>query len=121
MGNWSQVILAPSTARISWLWMGLLQLNLWSCQLLAFLDNSLTQYGSVCPVSALLYIWMRRKVWDRTKSFVLVPLRKFLKNLSLGNYLILIESDYLAYMMFVFSLNNGVRQMLLSQEPVGFR
>ena len=46
--NESQVTLVPSIARTSWLWMGLLQLSLWSCQLLASLDNSLTQYGFVC-------------------------------------------------------------------------
>ena len=33
--NESQVTLVPSIARISWLWMGLLQLTLWSYQLLA--------------------------------------------------------------------------------------
>ena len=47
----------PLIARTSWLWICLLQLSLWSCQLLASLDNSLTQYGSVCPVRGLIYSW----------------------------------------------------------------
>ena len=64
----------PSIARSSLLWMGLLQLSLWSCQLLASLDNSLTQCGSVCPVRALV---IKRFGIEQNLLFLL-PSRKFL-------------------------------------------
>ena len=64
----------PSIARSSLLWMGLLQLSLWSCQLLASLDNSFTQCGSVCPVRVLV---IKRFGIEQNLLFLL-PLRKFL-------------------------------------------
>ena len=87
--NWSQVTLAPLIARTSWLWMGLLQLSLWSCQLLNCLDNSLTQFGSLCPVRGLVI-----KRFGIEQIFLFYCHKEsFLKDLSLGNFFILIESS----------------------------
>ena len=77
--NESQVTLVPSIARISWLWMGLLQLTLWSYQLLALWTTVLAQYGSVCPVWGLV---IKRFGIEQIFCFLL-PLRKFLKRSSL--------------------------------------
>ena len=81
--NESQVTLVPSIAGTSWLWMGLLQLSLWSCQLLASLNSS-TQYGSLCSLVI--------KRFGMGQIFCFTAIESFLTNLSLGNYFILIES-----------------------------
>ena len=82
--NESQVTLVPSIARTSWLWMGLLQLSLWSCQLLASWDYSSTQYGSLCSLVI--------KRFGMGQIFCFTAIESFLTDLSLGNYFILIES-----------------------------
>ena len=62
----SQVTLVPSIARISRLCMGLLQLTLWSYQLLALWTTVLAQYGSVCPVKGLV---IKRFAIEQTFGF----------------------------------------------------
>ena len=45
---------------------------------LVSVDSRLTRHKSLCPVWALKYLgWIKQKISDTTRSFVLLPLRKF--------------------------------------------
>ena len=65
--NWSQVTLAIN-CQIQFVLDGPTAIK---PVVLASLDNSLTQCGSVCPVRG-----GNQKVWDRTKSFVFTAIKK---------------------------------------------
>ena len=76
--NESRVTLVPSIARTSWLWMGLLQLTLWSYQLLALWTTVSAQYWSVCPVKGLVI-----KRFEIEQIFCFTDIKKFLNGSSL--------------------------------------